>query len=99
VLWYNLRAQHKQFAPGDSCLILQPDSTSSHALRRWKGPAKIVQVLSPNSYNFEYEGSTFRMHAKNFRKLNIRVEEIRCESVVCGYDVDNGDLDRGMSFA
>jgi transposase InsO family protein len=31
---YNLRAQYKQFEPGESCLILQPDSTSSHALRR-----------------------------------------------------------------
>jgi hypothetical protein len=82
---YNLRAQYKQFEPGESCLILQPDSTSSHALRRWKGPAKIVQVLSPNSYSVEYEGSTYRMHANNLRKFNVRASEIRCEPVVCDF--------------
>jgi hypothetical protein len=78
---YNLRAQPKQFVVGDSCLILQPESTSSHALRRWKGPAKIVQVLSPNSYIVEHNGAKFRMHANSLRKFNIRVDEVRCEFI------------------
>jgi len=43
---YNRKALDKNFIPGDPCLILQPESTSSHASRRWKGPAKIVQVIS-----------------------------------------------------
>jgi hypothetical protein len=62
-------------------LILQPESTSSHALRRWKGPAKIVQVLSPNSYTVEHNGAKFRMHANNLQKFNIRVDEVRCEFI------------------
>jgi len=40
---YNLRARHKSFEPGDRCLILQP---ALHALRRWKGPATVVEKLS-----------------------------------------------------
>ena len=77
---YNLRAQRKQFVPGESCLVLQPVSTASHALRRWKGPAKVVRVLSPNSYLVLYDGCEFRMHANNLRKFHIRADEIRYES-------------------
>jgi hypothetical protein len=76
-----LRAQPKHFVAGDSCLILQPESTSSHALRRWKGPAKTVQALSPNSYIVQHNGAKFRMHANNLRKFNIRVDAVRCEFI------------------
>jgi len=88
---YNLKAQDKTFTPGDSCLILQPESTSSHALRRWKGPAKIIQVLSPYSYLVDYNGTQYRMHANNLRKFNVRVCEIKCESmsVSLQYESDN----------
>jgi hypothetical protein len=86
---YNLRAQRKNFVIGDSCLILQPESTSSHALRRWKGPAKVVQILSPYSYLIDYNGTQYRMHANNLRKFNTRVHEVKCDSIDLSLSFDD----------
>ena len=90
---YNLKAQDKSFSIGDSCLILQPESTSSHALRRWKGPANIVHILSPYSYMVDYNGTQYRMHANNLRKFNTRVCEIKCESVSVFMQYESNDVD------
>ena len=67
---YNLRARHKSFEPGDRCLILQPASTSSHALRRWKGPATVIEKLSDYSYVVEYNDARYRLHANLLRKFH-----------------------------
>ena len=64
--------------PGDTCLNLKPESTASHALRRWQGPAMVKQVLSPRSYIVEYKGAKYRLHANLLRRYNVRVECIHC---------------------
>lgn len=78
---YNLRARPKFFQPGDKCLILQPESTASHALRRWKGPAEVIEVVSPHSYIVEYENVRYKLHANLLRKFNVQVDEIIVESM------------------
>jgi len=75
---YNKRTRPKSFVPGDTCLILKPESTASHALRRWQGPATVKQILSPCSYIVEYKGAKYRLHANLLRHYNIRVECINC---------------------
>ena len=68
----------KSFEPGDTCLILRPESTASHALRRWQGPAVVKKVLSPYSYSADYRGAQYRLHANMLRHYNVRVECIQC---------------------
>ena len=46
---YNLCSRDKNFQPGDSILVLQPNTTSSRTFATWKGPAQTVQKLSPYS--------------------------------------------------
>jgi Integrase core domain/Integrase zinc binding domain len=78
---YNLRARPKSFQPGDKCLILQPESTASHALRRWKGPAEVIEVVSPHSYLVEHNGARYKLHANLLRKFSVQVDEIIVESM------------------
>ena len=80
---YNLRARHKSFEPGDHCLILQPASTSSHALRRWKGPATVVEKLSDYSYIVEYNDTRYRLHANLLRKFHTQVNVVTTHTVNC----------------
>ena len=98
VTHYNLKAQDKSFSVGDSCLILQPESTSSHALRRWKGPAKIIRIMSPYSYMVDYNGTQYRMHANNLRKFNTRVCEIKCESISVFMQCESNDDVESMNL-
>ena len=98
VAHYNLKAQDKSFSVGDSCLILQPESTSSHALRRWKGPAKIIRIMSPYSYMVDYNGTQYRMHANNLRKFNTRVCEIKCESISVFMQCESNDDVESMNL-
>lgn len=78
---YNLRARHKSFVEGDRCLILRPASTSSHTLRRWKGPATVVEKLSEYSYLVEYNNARYRLHANLLRKFHTQVNQITCLSL------------------
>ena len=78
---YNLRARHKSFQPGEKCLILQPESTASHALRRWKGPAEVVEIVSPNSYLVEYKNARYKLHANLLRKFIVSVDEVIIDSM------------------
>ena len=44
---YNLRSRDKDFKGGDSVLVLQPSTTTSRMFASWKGPASVVEKLSP----------------------------------------------------
>jgi len=78
---YNLRARCKSFQVGNKCLILQPESTASHALRRWKGPAEIIEAVSPHSYIVDYNGTRYKLHASLLCKFNVRVDEVIVECI------------------
>jgi hypothetical protein len=68
-------------------LVLLPDSNSSRDFNKWKGPAKIVEVVSPYSYLTEmYNGRRQHLHANRLRKYNMKVDEVECTSV--GIEVD-----------
>jgi len=73
--------QPKSFQPGDKCLILQPESTASHKLRRWEGPAEVIDVVSFNSYLAEYNDARYKLHANLLCKFNVRVNEVIVESM------------------
>jgi transposase InsO family protein len=81
VVNYNRRARDKSFVVGDRCLILQRDSTSSSLFSRWKGPAEIVEVVSPYTYMIEYNGGRYKLHANQLRKYNLRVDRVECSVI------------------
>jgi len=78
---YNLQARRKSFQAGNKCLILQPESTALHALRRWKGPAEVIEAVSPHSYIVDYNGTRYKLHANLLRKFNVRVDEVIVECI------------------
>jgi len=74
---YNLKAKEKTFKVGDSVLILMPSST--HKLKlKWKGPARILKVVSPGSYMVynPQDESTHLLHANKLRKFESAVNVI-----------------------
>jgi hypothetical protein len=84
---YNLRTRDKHFTVGETVLVLLPDSNSSKVFNKWKGPAKVVEILSPYSYLIEMDdGRRQHLHANRLRKYNVKVDEVECNSV--GIEVD-----------
>ena len=84
---YNLRTRDKHFTVGETVLVLLPDSNSSRVFNKWKGPAKVVEILSPYSYLIEMDdGRRQHLHANRLRKYNVKVDEVECTSV--GIEVD-----------
>src|SRR5664279_601234 len=79
---YNLRSRDKQFAEGESVMILTPDSTSSRLWSRWRAPAKIISKQSDYSYLVEYNGSRLVMHANKLRPYKVRVDAVHCNSLM-----------------
>ena len=54
--YQNLRSADKHFEVGEKVLILQPDTTASKLFSKWCGPATIVAIKSPYSYQVNYNG-------------------------------------------
>jgi len=54
---------------GEKVLILQKDYTASRVFLRWKGPATIVEIISPYSYLVEIDGARTVYHANHLRKF------------------------------
>jgi hypothetical protein len=93
---YNLRSRDKQFADGESVLILVPDDASSRMWARWKAPAKIINRVSDYSYCVEYDGGRHVIHANKLRRYNVRVNAVECDTVlyIDGYSTtDCMDID------
>ena len=75
---YNLRSRHKEFFPGESVMVLTPDSTASRLWSRWRAPAKIIRKQGDYSYLVEIDGSRQLIHANKLRKYDVKVNEIVC---------------------
>jgi transposase InsO family protein len=87
--YHNLRSRDKHFTVGEQVIILMPDSTSSKAFSRWRGPAVIVEKRSPYSYLVEIDGARQHMHANHLRKFYAQVEEILCDQISLLNDCDD----------
>ena len=77
---YNLRSRDKDFKPGDSVLVLQPNTTASRMFASWKGPASVVEKLSPYSYVVDLNGVHYRLHANHLRRFCTKVGEVQVDS-------------------
>jgi len=73
---YNLRAREKSFAIGDLILWLTPDSTSSRTFSRWRGPARVVEVLSPHSYIIEIDGTRQHVRANKLKRFLVSSDSV-----------------------
>ena len=67
---------------GEKVLILHKDSTASRVFSRWKGPATIVQVVSPYSYLVEIDGARRVYHANHLRKFHLQVNRVTCGPLI-----------------
>ena len=81
---YNQRSKNKYFDVGDSVLVLQPNSTTSRMFATWKGPAQIVEKLSPHSYLVELDGTRYRLHANQLRRFFTKVDFVHIDSIGFG---------------
>ena len=90
---YNKRSRDKSFDPGDSVLILHPKSSSSRTFSTWKGPATVLERLSPHSYLVDLDGAKYRLHANHLKHFFTAVNEVRIDSFGFGNpnSLDNGD--------
>ena len=96
---YNRRAREKQFAVGDSVLLLAPDSTSSRVFRRWQGPARVIEVRSPHSYIIELNGVRQHVHANRLKRFLFSSDSVTCSpdfETVCV--IDAGEYNRGSDL-
>ena len=81
---YNLRSRDKDFKPGDSVLVLQPSTTTSRMFASWKGPASVVEKLSPYSYVVDLDGVHYRLHANHLKRFHTRVDEVQIDAYGLG---------------
>jgi len=69
-------------------IVLLPDSTNK-LLRRWQGPAIIIQVRSPHSYLIELEvGQRRWLHANKLRAYRQSINEAVVNNCAIIYDTD-----------
>ena len=90
---YNRKARHKEFQLGQQVIVLIPDSTNK-LLKKWQGPASVVEKKS-NSYLIELDHGQRRwLHANLLRPYHPRVDQavINNCSIVYEEDEDFGSL-------
>ena len=80
--YHNLRSADKRFEVGEKVLVLIPDSTASKLFSKWKGPATVVAIRSPYSYEIDLDGTIRHFHANQLRKYHVRVESVLYDSSV-----------------
>jgi len=72
-------------------LILRPDNTKSRVFSKWKGPAVIVEVESPQQcYVVDLDGVKYRMHANQLRHYHARTDAVTFDNRVFD-DVDKSN--------
>ena len=80
--YHNLRSADKHFDIGEQVLILQPDTTASKLFSKWCGPATVVAIRSPYSYEVDLNGTVRHYHANHLRKYHVRVESVLYDASV-----------------
>lgn len=85
----NKNAKPKSFCSGETVLVLEPDSTNS-LMKRWKGPALVVERRRPSSYLIRFgDGSQRVIHAN---KLRVYHEHVCSVGVIFEEDGDFGNI-------
>ena len=84
-----MRSADKHFEVGQQVLVLIPDTTASKLFSKWKGPATVVAVRSPYSYEVNLDGNVRHYQANHLRKYHVRVEFVLYDSSVYQFNVDN----------
>ena len=79
---YNLRSADKHFTEGEQVLIFHKDSTANRVFSRWKGPATVVDVISPYSYLVEVDGACRVFHTNHLCKFHLQVNAVTCDSLL-----------------
>jgi len=74
---------------GQQVLVLIPDTTASKLFSKWRGPATVVAVRSPYSYEVNLDGNVRHYHANHLRKYHVRVESVLYDSSVYQFNVDD----------
>ncbi|GFV50761.1 retrovirus-related Pol polyprotein from transposon 412 [Trichonephila clavipes] len=86
---YNLRSREKRLAVGDQVLVLIP-SSSHKLLKKWMGPASIVELTRPHTARVKMEdGSERELHFNKLRPYVARIEQI---GLIFDQDNEFGDL-------
>ena len=89
--YQNLRSADKHFEVGQQVLVLVliPDTTASKLFSKWKGPATVVAVRSPYSYEVNLDGNVRHYHANHLRKYHVRVESVLYDTSAYQFNVDD----------
>ena len=69
--YYDKRARVRRFRAGDWVLILLP-TDSNKLLMQWKGPYKVVEVVSPHDYKVSVKGKEKIYHANLLKSYMFR---------------------------
>jgi len=90
--YHNLRSADKHFDIGEQVLILQPDTTASKLFSKWCGPATIVAIRSPYSYEVDLNGTVRHYHANHLRKYHVRVASVLYDASVYQFSRDDFEV-------
>ena len=88
-----MRSANKHFEVGEKLLILQPATTASKLFSKWCGPATIVAIRSPYSYQVDYNGVVCHYHANHLRKYHVRVNSVIYDASEYRFDHDNSEFE------
>jgi len=88
-----LRSADKHFEVGEKVLILQSDTTASKFFSIWCGPATVVAIRSPYSYEVDYIGVVRHYHANHLRKYYVRVDSVIYDALEYRFHHDNSEFE------
>jgi len=74
---------------GQQVLVLIPDTTASKLFSKRKGPATVVALRSPYSYEADFDVNVRHYHANHLRKYHVPVESVLYDSSVYQFNADD----------
>lgn len=78
---YPVRSCDKHFGVTEQESVLTLGSTT-RVWSRWKAPATVVEVKSPNSYIVEIDCRRLHAYSNKLRRYDVRVDEVICNTLV-----------------
>ena len=83
--WYDKGARKRRLQVGDKVLLLLPTETSKLTMQ-WKGPLKVIRLVSQNDYVIDMDGKEKAFHANMLKKYHDRkpVDLTQTAVVYCG---------------
>jgi len=78
---YQVRSCDKHFGMTEQESVLTLGS-ATRVWSRWKAPATVVEVKSPNSYIIEIDGRRQHAYSNKLRRYDVRVDEAICNTLI-----------------